>query len=146
MSGPNMQVNYDSPQDIRSFWYAGTDQLEVGYGMCIDIAAAKGNLKTSLGRQVTKPATANLMHFAGFVTARVKGPAQVRLNIPNRNFIGEVFTKSDMTKDVTVLAPANGAYSLATVTDSGFNLTAVALAMETVDTSSTAANKQVRTW
>ncbi|KKM19709.1 hypothetical protein LCGC14_1652840 [marine sediment metagenome] len=153
MSEANVQINNDSRPNPKHYWYAGTDQLEVGYAMCIDVAATKGILKTSLGRQVTKPATANLMHFAGVVMSACKGPCQVKLAIPDRNYMGEVFTKANMVKDVTVLGPVDALYSLAIklddhnatpATTTGHNLPSVALALETVDTSSTAANKLVR--
>lgn len=153
MSEANLQVNNDSRPNPRHFWYAGTDQLEAGYAMCLDVAAAKGSLKTSLGRQVTKPATANLMHFAGVVMSACKGPCQVKLAIPDRNYVGDVFTKANMVKDATILGPVDALYSLAIKTDdhngtpaarTGHNLPSVAVALETVDTSSTAANKLVR--
>ena len=153
MSESNIQIKNDSRPDPRHFWYAGSDQLEVGYAMCLDVAASVGTKKTSLGRQITKPATANLMHFAGVVMSACKGPCQVKLAIPDRNYIGEVFTKADMVKDTTILAPEDAAYSLALVLDdhngtpaarTGHNLPSVAVALITVDTSSTAANKLVR--
>ena len=153
MSDANVQINNDSRPNPKHYWYAGTDQLEVGYAMCIDVAATVGSLKTSLGRAVTKPATANLMHFAGVVMDACKGPCQVKLAIPDRNFMGEVFTKANMVKDATILGPANAVYSLAIVLDdhnatpaarTGHNLPSVAVALGTVDTSGTAANKLVR--
>ena len=153
MSGSNVQIENDSRPNPKFYWYAGTDQLEVGFAMCIDVAATVGTKKTNLGRQVTKPATANLMHFAGVVMSACKGPCQVKLAIPDRNYIGEVFTKANMVKDATILAPEDAAYSLALVLDddnatpaarTGHNLPSVAVALITVDTSSTAANKLVR--
>lgn len=153
MAGANVQVNNDSRPNPKHYWYAGTDQLEVGYAMCIDVAASVGSFKTSLGRQVTKPASTNLMHFAGVVTDARKGPCQVKLAIPDRNYIGKVFTKADMTKDTTILGPAATEYSLAAVTDdhngtpadrTGHNLPSVAVALETANTSGGAANKLVR--
>ena len=153
MSESNIQIKNDSRPNPKFYWYAGSDQLEVGFAMCLDVAATVGTKKTSLGRQVTKPATANLMHFVGTVMDACKGPCQVKIALPSRNYIGEVFTKANMVKDAKILGCIDGQYHLVLVLDddnstaanrTGHNLPSVAVALITVDTSSTAANKLVR--
>lgn len=129
----------------ETFWYAGTDALLAGYNMCYDIAAtvATTPVKTARGVAVTKPATANLMHYAGYVRYPVTGPSYVTLVTPRKNEVGTPFCHVNATVSTTALGCANNDYGLVSFADATLNLAFVGLAMETADTSSTAANKLV---
>lgn len=153
MADANVQVNLADREDIQSYWFSGSDLLEVGQFLCFDIAASEGALKTSLGRQVVQPATANLMLPAGVVDARVQGPNVVRLRKIDRNFVGDVFTDANMVAGATILGPQNGSYALAIVLDdhngtpaarTGHNLLSVAVALVTENTDSTNANSLLK--
>lgn len=131
-----------APQPVR-YWYAGTDELKPGYAMCLDLSASPGVEKTSLGKVVTKPATANLTAFAGFVAEKKTGPCFVDLVPPIPGQAYEVHTNANMTKNVTGLAPQDASYALAAHSDSALNLPLCAVAAETHDSSVTPANKWV---
>jgi hypothetical protein len=111
--------------------------------MCHDLSATPGTLKTSLGNVVTKPATANLTAHAGFVAEKKTGPCFVDLVELQRGMAYEVYTKANMTKNVTALAPGDGEWALVAFSDATLNLPVVAVAAETHDSGTTRANKWV---
>ena len=136
------QYNANPRLETKKVWYSGTDVLYKGYALCYDVAASAGTEKTSLGRQVVQPATANLMAFAGIVQdGEVQGPAFVTIAVPRRGEFLDVYTKANATAFATALAPADGSYALAAHSDATLNLPMVAVAAETANTSVTAANK-----
>ena len=129
-----------NPRRAR-YWYAGTDALKPGYAMALDLSATPGTAKTSLGNVIAKPATANLSAFAGFVAEKKTGPCFVDLLEPAPGVPVYIYTKANMTKNVTGLGLADGSYALAAHADSTLNLALVAVAAETYDSSVTEAFK-----
>lgn len=140
-----MGIRYAGQVEPRRqrYWYAGTDVLLPGYTMCLDVAAPAGSLKTSLGKVITKPATANLACFVGFVAEKKTGPCFVDVVEPSPGAAYQAFTDANMTAGVTALAPQNGSYALAAFADATLNLPLCAVALETVDTDTNNANKWV---
>jgi hypothetical protein len=66
------QRDGQQPLDTLRVWYEGTEELLPGYSVCYDVAAAltegsDGFNEKIRGRQVVKPATANLEYYAGVV-------------------------------------------------------------------------------
>ena len=143
---PVQYNNQDLP--VESFYYTGTDKLNAGYNLCFDQDASKTDTdrKLRLGSAVEKPATANLMFYAGVVADEDEGrqgPCFVHLIRPKKGAIVDAYTDSNMTLGVTPLAPQNGSYALATFSDATVNLAMCAMACETVDTDTANANKAV---
>lgn len=132
---------------VKRVWYSGSDALEPGYALCYDVAATAdaSPVKTALGSAVVKPATANLMAFAGVVAPgqSKQGPCYVEIIVPQRGVFVDALCEADATAFTTALAPANGEYGLAAHTDATLNLPMIGVAAETADTASTAANKKV---
>lgn len=132
--------------DTKIVYYAGTDTLSTGYALCYDVAASVGatDKKLELGTKVIKPATENLMAFAGVVHPESSGCSTgwVKIIVPKRGVFCDVYTKADATAFTTALAPDDASYALAAHSDSTLNLPMVAVAAETADTSSTAATKK----
>jgi len=143
-----VQYNARSQPNRKKVWYAGTDQLDVGYNLDYDVAATKDAtpVKTALGNQVVKPATANLNAYAGVVAVKPPsaGPCYVEIFVPEKGECCEALCNANATAFTTVLGPQDGSYALAAKADSTFNLAAVAKAAETADTSVTAANKLIQ--
>lgn len=125
------------------YYYGGTDQLLEGYALCFDLSATPGTNKDSLGMKVTKPATANLAAFAGIVAEKKKGPNFVDVWFPQPGQPVRAYTHANMTAGTTGLGVANADYGLVAHSDSALNLPLVGVALETADTSTTAANKWV---
>lgn len=128
---------------LKSVYYAGTDELLPGYVLCYthDATVGASDGKLAKGTQVSKPATANLMLFAGVVQKKVQGPAWVEIAVPQRGEAISVLHKVNATKEVTALTPQNGQYGLGAFSDATLNLPLCGIALETADTSTTAANK-----
>lgn len=130
----------------KMFYYSGTDQLEVGYVLCFKHdASASVTTEARLGRNVTKPATANLNLFAGVVARKptTVGPCFVECYVPTPGTFCSALTDANMTVGSTALKPADGSWALVAHSDSGLNLPVCALAAETVDTDTTNANKLI---
>jgi len=125
-----------------------TDTIVDGYVFALDQTNVTTTDAAGLGVAVTRPETAILNHFAGVavnVPPGFTGPGRIQL-IPAGLGISAL-TKSNMTKSTTFLAMANGLWSLATFSTFaalGDIAKVCALALETVDTSSTQANKMVQ--
>lgn len=125
-----------------------TDTILDGYCFAFDFVNTATTGPNGFGQTVTRPETANLQMFAGVainVTPGFVGPGWVQL-VPVSD-CAVAFTKSNATAFTTFLGLANGLWSLATVTAvaalADFAKT-VGLALETSDTSTTAANKRVK--
>lgn len=139
---------------------AGSTPILAGYALCYDIAApdtpAAGTFDEEvLGIRVVKPATANLFTFAGIV----KNPPRTRISatdnsgfceiyVPQPGDILSVWTHENMTAVTTALGVANADFGL--VADAQYDGTnkrpsifTLALALETANTSGTAALKKV---
>jgi hypothetical protein len=142
-------------QTIEQVFYAGTATLKAGEAVAYDlddtnapVTSTTLDRKNLRGRRVVDPATAVLGMFAGLVdegSAGITGPAYISIVKPRRGDVVQAFTKSNMTKGSTVLGITNaGARSLVTSADATFNVDMVAIAMETKDTSTTAASALVK--
>lgn len=149
---PNLSLQAYGNTDPQKLvkYYSGTDALATGYALCYDVAASGSALdKTALGNQVCKPATANLMAFAGVVAPESNGftgPGWVTLIVPNgsRGCVYDAYCHSNATAFSTALGPTDGQYYLADFSDSTLNLNWPGLlAAETANTSSTSAVKKV---
>lgn len=144
MSVQNLAEN---PPRKMMFYYSGTDQLEVGYALCFKHdASLTVTTEAAFGRNVTKPATANLNLFAGIVAVKPGnvGPCFVECFVPTYGTRVTALTDANMTLHSTILGPQDGSYALAAKSDSTFNTAAIAIALETVDTDTTNANKETR--
>jgi len=143
-----MQPAFESstPPVQEVVYYPGTDKLEVGYVLCYDVSATVGNpgaARTYFGAQVAKPATANLSFPAGVVMAARQGPCEVPIApfAKNKGRVMNVYHKVNATAFTTLLAPQDASYGLGSHSDSGVNLPLVGVALETANTSVTAADK-----
>jgi hypothetical protein len=152
------QYNGDGLNEVKTVWYAGTATLKTGEVLCYDLddTAAPTTLpagsltvpptssvqpRNLRGRQVTDPVTANLSAVAGVVSPEssgVTGPAWVSVVVPRKGDVALVYSNANATKNTTVLGAADSTRSAAAVSDSTFNLPAIAVAIETVDRSGTA--------
>ena len=132
--------------DVLSVYYSGTDTLQEGYALCYDVAASltATDPKARLGNQCIKPATANLMAFAGLVgpsSAGKTGPCYIDVIPYNKNRFAYAYCKINATAFSTLLGPVDAQYALGAFSDSTVNLNFVGIAAETADTSTTAAKK-----
>ena len=136
---------YNGAPILRSkhVYYAGTDKILPGYVLCYahDATVDNADPKLRKGVQVTKPATANLMLFAGIANREVQGPGWLEVTPPAPGEACVALHKVNATTQVTGLAPANGEYGFGAHSDSELNLPLVGVALETSNTSTTAANK-----
>ena len=125
----------EAPKKI--VWYAGTDTLVAGDAVCYDVAATVDatDRKKALGSQVIKPATANLLAFAGVVAEAPGkvGPCQVTIYTPKRGAFAKALVVTGTTAFVSVLTAADASYALAVHTheETYLNVGFVALAAET---------------
>jgi hypothetical protein len=145
-----MLPNYNGggfTNDVITVYYAGVDTLKEGYSLCFDVAAsASGTDQTKLGNQVVKPATANLMAYAGSVAPGQggrTGPCWVDVIPHQKNRFVLTFCKINATAFSTSLGPINAQYELGAFADATLNVGFVGLAAETADTSVTSALKLV---
>lgn len=153
-----VQRDGQQPLDTEYVYYGGTDELKPGYAVCYDIAApltegSDGFNEKVRGRVIAKPVTANLTLFAGIV-----------IDPPQKGVDPSGSTKGWCTiaklragawvKALSNVSATAGATYLRVTNLGGFNLVAeatattrtvntVAVAGETLDTSSTAANALV---
>lgn len=135
--------------DVKTVYYSGTDKLGEGYNFCYDVAAtvANADVKSRLFNAVIKPATANLMAYAGVIAPQsvgLTGPCFIDI-IPHQKNKGVVkcLTNVNATAFSSALGPTNGSYALGTFADATLNVGFVALAAETFDSSGTAAAKAI---
>jgi hypothetical protein len=142
-------LNGGMADEIITVYYAGTDQLLEGYALCWDVSGATvsaTDIKTRLMNQVVKPATANLMAFAGLLAATSSGktgPTFIDLVPQKRNRFARAYTKINGTAFSTLLGPVNAQYELGAFADATVNLAFVGICAETVDTSGTSALKYI---
>lgn len=132
-------------------------QVKVGYVMCGDYANTVPGQSVAESRNlaVTKPETANLNLFAGIVTSVAKLPTTSGGVVNgDAGWVALVsvaeqisaFTHANMAAHTTVLTVANGDWGLiasAGIASIGAIMGHVGVALETSDTSTTAANKFV---
>lgn len=137
-------------QVIETVFYGGTATLKAGEAMSYDsddtnapVTSTTVDRKQLRGRRVVDPATANLGGFAGLVdesSAGITGPAYISIVKPRRGDVVVGFTKVNATKNSTVVGITNaGGRNLVSFTDATLNVDMVAIALETKDTSTTAA-------
>ncbi len=136
--------------DYEVAWYEGTDTIKTGYALCYNYDYGTAATATaSRGNRVEKPATRNLQYFAGVVadgypTGGITGPCQVRLVKPNGT-ICQGFTDQSCTIGSTVLYVQTASYYLTdAVYTSSTACRPVAIAMQTIDRSSTAGTTLVK--
>jgi hypothetical protein len=143
-------VQNDGSQDlqIKTVYYAGTSTLKQGNAVVYDTDDTNAPVTTTTldrknlrGRRVVNPATATLGGFAGLVapqSAGIVGPAYIDIIVPRKGDMCFGFTNVNCTKNSSLLGITNaGAGTLVTIADATVNLDLVAIAMETVDRSST---------
>lgn len=152
-----VQRDGQQPVETIEVYYDGTEELLPGYNVCYDVAAplvrAAGDWSEKVrGRVVAKPATANLKYYAGVVVK----PPQKRLD-PAGTFKGwctiaklrqgtwlNARCNVNMTLGTTYLRVANNNWGLVAEATAGtWAVDTIAIAGETHDSSSTAANKLV---
>ena len=119
----------------KKVFYEGTDMLHTGYALCYnrDYGTASAS-DINRACRVEKPATANLLWFAGVVVEGydgVTGPCVVEITVPSFGLV-EAFCEENCTLGTTVLATKDGTYALAETAASD-----CAMAFQTVDRSST---------
>ena len=137
------QYNGKPVVELKQVYYAGTDEILPGYVLCYthDATVDAADAKLTKGVQVSKPATANLMLFAGIARSKVQGPGWLVIEEPKAGNCIKALHKVNATKEVTALAPQNGEYALGAFTDATLNLPLVGIALETSNTATTAASK-----
>lgn len=132
-----MHATYNNDECwFRSVWYTGSDELLPGYALCYDHDAAVVGNRSSWAE---KPSLLNINHFAGLVTpgqGRKVGPCQVEVVRPMGGARGILaYVNQNITSgDVLGVQPGSYALRLGAI----FNGVPVAMAMESVDRSSTA--------
>jgi len=138
--------------------------LKVGYAVCADIwntvskpavpSAPSTFTQSGLGIAVTKPETANLTMFCGVIDKILpldggdprNCSTECDLVINTRGFPVDAWTNANMTKGSTYLGCTNGSWALSALTSIAAisNIRQiVGRALETVDTSGTAAIAKV---
>lgn len=143
--GALVQLGATEQLNVKTVYYAGTDKLPNGAALCYDVAASASaaDVKTRLGNQVVKPATANLMFFAGVLAPQswgLTGPCYVDIIPHQKNgFVANAYTNLNQTGFSTTMGPVNASYALGAAADATFNVNFVGIAGSTVDTSGTAA-------
>lgn len=127
----------------KAAYYEGTDTLKEGMPLCFNHDTTAGATSTSVdwnrGWRVEKPATANLMAFAGLVAkghGGKTGPCAIELEIPTAfNRCVLAYTDQACTAGTTKLALAGSTYALGAA---GAATKVIGEALQTVDRSSTA--------
>lgn len=141
------QFNGQGDVSIKRVYYAGTATLNEGTPLTYDFSASATldpttDLKNARGVRVVDPATATLTAFAGLVTkssAGVTGPAWVDIYKPVKGDVVKGHTSISCTAGTTTLGITNaGGTALVAHSDATFNHDMVAIALQTVDRSSTA--------
>jgi hypothetical protein len=157
-------VQYDGKQvyNIKRVWYNGTSKLIEGQAICYDVLTGNAVLPVSLGgagasptylelgQVVTDPATATLLTFAGVVASTPSNPASAIANgighgpgwidiiQPARGDIIDLYCKENVTTLSTLLGITNaGGLNFVSVSDSTINTAMVAVALMTIDRSTT---------
>lgn len=140
------QYNGKDALESRRKWYTGTSTLKAGQVLCFDLddtsspTSDADPTRTARGQTVTDPVTANLAAVAGLVAegaGGVTGPCWVDIIMPHKGDVVEIYTSANCTKNTTVLGASNGSLAATSMTDSTFNTSVLAVAIETVDRSST---------
>jgi hypothetical protein len=154
------QYNGKQIQEVKRVWYGGVTLLKLGQAVAYDTSDTTAPLPTSLGgstapdpsqiergQVVVDPATAVLGGFAGIVaTQPQRDPADstkavaswIDIYVPRKGDIVDVWSSANATKNSTILGITNaGAATLVAVSDATFNVDAVAIALQTIDRSST---------
>jgi hypothetical protein len=157
------QVNSGQQNLVKTVYFYNDTGASVtireGYAFCYDlddtnapaVPGATVDRRNTRGNRVLRPATATLAAFAGVATQSQAGlvvPAStgafVEINVPVPGGVAIGWTKVSMTKGTTTLNVTNGTFELSNVADSTFNLAWVGTALETFDSSTTAAGKLIR--
>ncbi len=136
--------------DYEVVYYEGTDTLKTGYALCYnyDSGTAATATKDRFSR-VEKPTTRNLQYFAGIVaeglpSAGKVGPSLIRIVKPS-GVSCTAFTDQSCVIGSTVLYIQTASYYL---TDAAYTSSTasrpVAIALQTIDRSSTAGTVQVK--
>jgi hypothetical protein len=149
-----VQYNGKTTHERKRVWYNGTTTLKPGMAVCYEIVSANAVLPTSLGgagadpsylelgQVVVDPATATLSTFAGIVDtppARTGVAGWIDIIIPRKGDIIDLYCKVSATALTTMLGITNaGGVNFVAVTDSGYNLDVCAIALHTIDRSTTA--------
>ena len=124
-------------------YYDGTETLARGYVLCFDQDATENGTDPAdrLGFTVEKPATANLMYFAGIYTGdegAITDPGYITIEVPQRGSMAEAWCDATATSIGTnALAPQDGEWGFGLHSDATINLAMVALAAVSVDTDTT---------
>ena len=138
------QYNGGDLPSTKRVYYNGTDTLLEGQALCYDTddtaaPVTGGTLGRNRGAIVTKPATAVLGGFAGIVLTPITGPGWIDILVPKRGDVFKAMCKVSATKNSTVVGITNaGGYNLVSFSDATLNVDMVAIALETLDTSTTA--------
>lgn len=135
--------------DLRRVWVANAEEIKPGYVLCFKHDATVDGADPANRMFVTavKPATANLMLFAGIAAQKLTAANPIRwidVYHPSNFNSCKALVKANAVAHATGLAPVDAEYSLGAHTDSLLNLPLFALAAETANTLATAANKLVR--
>lgn len=153
------QYNGKTQLERKRVWYRGTTALKLGQAVNYSADDTNAPLPTSLGggsapdpsqiergQVVEDPATANLGGFAGIVDSfpgkdAITGlviASWIDIIVPRKGDIVDLYSSANATKLSTVLGVTNaGGASLVSVSDSTFNVDVVAIALQTIDRSST---------
>lgn len=142
MSDGNVRHTNQHREKRIKVYYDGTDTLARGYVMCFDQDATENGTDPAdrLGFTVEKPATANLMFFAGIYTGEegaITDPGYITIVVPQRGSMIEAWTDANMTLGSSGLAPQDGEWGFGLHSDSAENFPMVALACITENTDST---------
>lgn len=139
-------ISRDGMQEpkVKKVYYAGTDTLYTGYALAYDVSASLTDYtKTGFGRQVVKPATANLNCFAGVVAPSSNGfagPGWVDVIVPDPGTIVTVYlnASADTTAFTSRLQLIDGSYGFTKGVDSTMNVQLTTLlALETYNSTAT---------
>lgn len=153
------QYNGKTQVDRKRVWYGGTTALKIGQAVAYDTSDTTAPLPISLiggttspdpsqierGQIVADPATALLGGFAGIVDSQPNKDATgavvaswIDIIVPRKGDVVDVWSSANATKNSTILGITNaGANNLVSVSDSTFNVDVVAIALQTVDRSTT---------
>lgn len=141
---PQDSLNHVSQHraNYKTVYYDGTDTLATGYCLCYDQDATENGADPAdrLGFTVEKPATANIMFFAGIYTGQQGGitdPGYITIEVPERGQMTEAWTDANMTLGSSGLACQDGDFGFGIHSDSAENFPLVALACITENTDST---------
>lgn len=153
------QYEGKTQQERKRVWYAGTTALKVGQAVHYGNDDTLHPLPISLiggstvidppqierGQSVVDPATANLGGFAGVVdslplrdSAGTVVASWIDIIVPRKGDVVDLWSSANATKNSTILGTTNtGGVTFVSVSDATFNVDAAAIALQTVDRSST---------